>query len=64
MLRLREGVLLQDFVARTGMPLTAIQAPLQETERKGLIQRDLMRVRPSERGSDFLSDLQSLLLPD
>ena len=62
-LRLREGFLLADFCERTGLSVTAIQAPLQEAERRGLLQRDLHRVWPTERGFDFLSDLQSLFLP-
>jgi putative oxygen-independent coproporphyrinogen III oxidase len=63
-LRLRDGFKLQDFADRTGLPLTAIQQGLQVAERKGLINRDLARVRPSERGFDFLNDLQSLFLSD
>ncbi|MFT4243702.1 MAG: radical SAM family heme chaperone HemW [Acidovorax sp.] len=63
-LRLREGFALQDFTERTGLPLTAIAKGLQEAERKGLIERGMGRVRPTERGFDFLSDLQSLFLPD
>jgi len=31
-------------------------------EHKGLIARDLQHVRPTERGFDFLSDLQALFL--
>ena len=63
-LRLREGFALQDFTERTGLPLTAIAKPLAEAERKGLIERDLAQVRPTERGFDFLSDLQALFLAD
>jgi len=67
-LRLREGFALQDFMARTGLPLTAIARGLQEAERKGLIERADggmgARVRPTERGFDFLSDLQALFLAD
>ena len=61
-LRLRSGFALQDFVERTGLALTAIEAPLQAAERKGLILRDLGRVKPTPRGFDFLSDLQELFL--
>ena len=61
-LRLKEGFELQQFRERTGLPLTAIEQPLQEAERKGLIERDLARVRPTQRGFDFLSDLQGLFL--
>jgi putative oxygen-independent coproporphyrinogen III oxidase len=61
-LRLKEGFELQQFCERTGLPLTAIERPLQEAERKGLIERDLARVKPTQRGFDFLSDLQALFL--
>ena len=37
---------------------------LDAAERKGLIERDLHRVRPTVRGFDFLSDLQALFLAD
>ena len=63
-LRLREGYALQDFSERTGLPITAIARGLEEAERKGLIERDMARVRPTERGFDFLSDLQALFLAD
>lgn len=61
-LRLREGFEIARFTERTGLPLTAIQKPLQEAEGKGLIERDWQWVRPTARGFDFLSDLQSLFL--
>jgi oxygen-independent coproporphyrinogen-3 oxidase len=61
-LRLREGFALAQFTERTGLALSAIEQPLQEAERRGLIERDLARVRPTERGFDFLSDLQALFL--
>ena len=61
-LRLREGFKLQDFTDKTGLPLTAVQKGLEEAERKGLIERDFVRVKPTERGFDFLNDLQSLFL--
>ena len=62
-LRLRDGFALQDFVARTGLPLSAIDQPLAQAQAKGLLERDLHRARPTERGFDFLSDLQALFLP-
>ena len=61
-LRLKEGFKLQDFVEKTGLPFTAIAQGLEEAERKGLIERDFVRVKPTERGFDFLNDLQSLFL--
>ncbi|MFC7411157.1 MULTISPECIES: radical SAM family heme chaperone HemW [Hydrogenophaga] len=62
-LRLKDGFELAHFSERTGLPLTTIQAGLQEAERRGLLERDLQRAWPTERGFDFLSDLQSLFLP-
>ncbi|MBU0587676.1 MAG: radical SAM family heme chaperone HemW [Gammaproteobacteria bacterium] len=61
-LRLRGGFALAEFTERTGLAITAIQKGLEEAERKGLIERDFARVRPTERGFDFLSDLQALFL--
>ena len=62
-LRLKDGFGLQQFCERTGLAITAIQKGLEEAERKGLIERDYSRVKPSVRGYDFLNDLQSLFLP-
>jgi putative oxygen-independent coproporphyrinogen III oxidase len=62
-LRLKDGFALQDFTARTGLPISAIDKALREAESKGLIVRDVARVKPTEKGFDFLSDLQALFLP-
>jgi len=62
--RLKEGFKLQDFADKTGLPFTAIQKGLDEAERKGLIERDFVNVKPTVRGFDFLNDLQSLFLTD
>ena len=63
-LRLRDGFKFQDFAEKTGLPVSALHTGLQEAERKGLIERDLISLRPTERGFDFLNDLQSLFLSD
>ena len=62
-LRLREGFAINLFAERTGLPLSSVAPALQQAERRGLIERDASRVWPSERGFDFLSDLQQLFLP-
>ena len=62
-LRLKEGFVLQDFLDRTGLPLSTIEKPLREAEAKGLVTRDFARVKPTTKGFDFLSDLQGLFLP-
>jgi oxygen-independent coproporphyrinogen-3 oxidase len=61
-LRLTEGITLEDFTERTGLQVTAIEQPLQRAEEKGLVQRDLSRVRPTLRGRRFLNDLLQLFL--
>lgn len=63
-LRLVHGFGLDQFTERTGLPLSSIQAPLDKAQSQGLLERDLHRVRPTVRGMDFLSDLQSLFLPE
>jgi oxygen-independent coproporphyrinogen-3 oxidase len=63
-LRLRDGFKLQDFAEKTGLPVSVLQTGLDEADRKGLIERDLISLRPTERGFDFLNDLQSLFLSD
>jgi len=62
-LRLRHGFELQDFAARTGLPLSSVAASLDEGVRRGWLVVADGWVRPTEHGFDFLSDLQSLFLP-
>ena len=63
-LRLRDGFALTQYCERTGLPMTAIEKGMEDAERKGLIERDLSRVKPTTRGFDFLNDLQALFLAD
>jgi oxygen-independent coproporphyrinogen-3 oxidase len=63
-LRLPGGFELAHFTERTGLPIGAIAAALEEAERRGLLARDLVRAWPTTRGFDFLNDLQSLFLAD
>jgi len=63
-LRLREGFALADFAERTGLGINSLQPGLQEAEKMGLMGRDLHRAWPTDKGFDFLSDLQSLFLPE
>ncbi|HTM58738.1 MAG TPA: radical SAM family heme chaperone HemW [Burkholderiales bacterium] len=61
-LRLVDGFPLALFQERTGLPLAAVQAQLDEAERKGLIERDWQRVRPTERGRLFLNELLAMFV--
>ena len=62
-LRLTEGFSLAMFVERTGLPVTAITARLAQAEVKGLITRDHVSVKPTEKGRLFLNDLLEMFLP-
>jgi oxygen-independent coproporphyrinogen-3 oxidase len=62
-LRLREGVPRALFSERTGLPTSAIDAAVLGAQQRGLLIADLHRLQPTERGFDFLSDLQSMFLP-
>jgi len=63
-LRLKDGFAIGRFFERTGLPLSTVEAPLAEAERRGLIERDLQRLKPTALGFDFLNDLQQLFLPE
>jgi putative oxygen-independent coproporphyrinogen III oxidase len=61
-LRLIDGFPLALFSERTGLPLGAALRQLQEAENRGLLARDLQRVRPTERGRLFLNELLALFV--
>jgi oxygen-independent coproporphyrinogen-3 oxidase len=63
-LRLVEGFAPRLFEQRTGLPLAAIERPLNQAESKGLLERDWNLVRPSARGRRFLNELLELFLAD
>ena len=62
-LRLVEGFPAQLFSERTGLPAATVESALRMAEGKGLIERDLKRIRPTARGRRFLDDLVGLFLP-
>ena len=61
-LRLVEGFPVALFSERTGLPVITVQRPLAEAEAKGLIERDVRTVKPSERGRLFLNELLGLFV--
>jgi oxygen-independent coproporphyrinogen-3 oxidase len=63
-LRLKDGVPLDYFLERTGLGANAIKNGLQAAQDKGLMStNDPKKLQATERGFDFLSDLQELFLP-
>ncbi|MBL8305131.1 MAG: oxygen-independent coproporphyrinogen III oxidase-like protein [Rubrivivax sp.] len=64
-LRLREGFAVETFRERTGLPLSAMTAGVDEAVSRGWLERDAVAgtLRPTPRGFDFLSDVQALFLP-
>ncbi|MCS6810041.1 MAG: radical SAM family heme chaperone HemW [Tepidimonas sp.] len=64
-LRLREGFALRLFSERTGLPITAVSATIEDARARGWLEvGDDGWVTPTARGFDWLSDLQALFLPD
>jgi oxygen-independent coproporphyrinogen-3 oxidase len=61
-LRLVHGFALDLFPARAGLPATAVEPGLRQAEAMGLIERDLQRIRPTQKGRHFLDDLVGLFL--
>jgi len=63
-LRLYDGFTPEFFTQRTACPLEIIQKNLDEAQKKGLLYRDQEWIKPTNRGRQFLSDLQQIFLPD
>lgn len=63
-LRLSEGFAPALFAERTGLAPSQVERPLAAAEARGLIVRDHRHIAPTPLGRRFLSDLQSLFLPE
>jgi putative oxygen-independent coproporphyrinogen III oxidase len=61
-LRLTDGFPVALFYQHTGSPITIIEEPLQQAEKRGLIERDLMTIRPTAKGRRFLNELLMLFV--
>jgi putative oxygen-independent coproporphyrinogen III oxidase len=58
--RLLEGFSEALFEARTGLPASALAAPLEAAQARGLVQRSRGTIVPTPRGTQFLNDLLML----
>jgi oxygen-independent coproporphyrinogen-3 oxidase len=63
-LRLQRGFAPRLFTERTGLDPALLEPGLAQAERRGLLERDALRIRPSALGRRFLNDLQALFLAD
>src|SRR5438067_4336853 len=61
-LRLIDGFPIALFAERTGLPFISVAHELEDAERRGLVQRDWQRVRPTERGRLFLNELLAVFV--
>jgi len=63
-LRLKDGFDINEYLERTGLPVSGIQKPIQEAIEKGFLTQKDSWLQPTTRGFDFLNDLTSLFLED
>jgi oxygen-independent coproporphyrinogen-3 oxidase len=61
-LRLKQGVYIDDFSARTGLSWQVVESRVQQAIDKGLLEVHHARVRPTELGWRFVNDIQQLFL--
>ncbi|MBZ4192858.1 MAG: radical SAM family heme chaperone HemW [Candidatus Contendobacter sp.] len=61
-LRLVEGVPVELFSERTGLPLTALEPALSRARERGLLEQDNQRLQPTELGLRFLNDLLPMFM--
>lgn len=61
-LRLKDGFEPEVFFERTGLTLSSIQPAITQAIAKNLLVQTPKSIKPTERGFDFLSDLQELFL--
>jgi len=62
-LRLKQGVFIDDFSARTGLSWQVVESRVQQAIDKGLLEVYHARVKPTELGWKFVNDIQQLFLP-
>lgn len=62
-LRLTDGFPTPLFYQHTGLAISHIDKVLQQAEQQGLLERDIHRIRPTERGQRYLNTLVELFLP-
>jgi oxygen-independent coproporphyrinogen-3 oxidase len=62
-LRLKQGVTINDFSLRTGLPWSVVESRVHEAVERGLLEARDKRVSPTELGWRFVNDTQQIFLP-
>ena len=62
-LRLKDGVVIDDFSARTGLPWNVVESRVIKAVDKGLLEIRHGRVSPTVLGWRFVNDIQQIFLP-
>lgn len=62
-LRLKNGVYMDDFSARTGLDWQVVESRVQQALDQDLLEISGKRLRPTELGWKFVNDIQQLFLP-
>jgi oxygen-independent coproporphyrinogen-3 oxidase len=63
-LRLKQGVYIDDFSARTGLSWEVVESRVQQAIDTGLLELHRQRVRPTGLGWKFVNDIQQIFLPE
>ena len=62
-LRLKQGVTINDFSLRTGLPWSVVESRVHKAVERGLLEVRDKRVGPTELGWRFVNDTQQIFLP-
>jgi len=62
-LRLNQGFKTEIFQQHAGLPISVIEKQLKQAEEKGLISWELKRIKPTDRGRQYLNTLLELFMP-
>jgi putative oxygen-independent coproporphyrinogen III oxidase len=62
-LRLKQGVTINDFSSRTGLPWKVVESRVNKAVDKGLLEVRDQRICPTALGWKFVNDIQQLFLP-
>jgi putative oxygen-independent coproporphyrinogen III oxidase len=62
-LRLKQGVFIDDFSARTGLPWHVVESRVQQAINKGLLEVSQSHLRATGLGWRFVNDIQQMFLP-